>query len=204
MAKDLPGLNPDQLKKLLVTRRSVRRYREEKISKAIIQEILATVAYAPSAVSLHPVTWIIISDPGKIAEIARETFLVKARAVLENPSHGYAPLIERGREAFEKGEAPICRQAPHLIVGTVPKGNPFGPSDAIIALSWFEIAAHSYGIGACWAGAVWLAAEESRKIHDMLGIPEGNTLGCVMVFGYPELPYPNIPPRPLPKVRWLD
>lgn len=108
------------------------------------------------------------------------------------------------RKAFERGEDPICRHAPHLVVAAVPEENPFGVADSIIALSWFELVAYSYGIGTCWAGGVKQGAEESEALRELLGIQKGHTCGYIMMFGYPEFTFPQIPPRKTAKVEWID
>ena len=193
-----------QLKKFLLSRRSIRHYRREPVEKGIIEDILDTVRYSPSAGNLHPVHWIIISDPLRIAKIAELTFLSRANKVQENPAHWFATYIERVRQAFERGEDPVCRHAPHLAIAAVPEENPFGVADSIIALSWFELAAYSYGIGACWAGGVKQGADEFEALRELLGIPKGHTCGYVMMFGYPEFTFPQIPPRKTAKVEWID
>ena len=51
--------------------------------------------------------------------------------------------------AWDRGEDPICRKAPHLVVAYAHKDSLAAPTDAIIALSHLEIIAPSLGLGTC-------------------------------------------------------
>lgn len=204
LEENLPEITSGQVRRFQTSRRSTRRYREEPVQKAVIEEILDTAAYAPSAGNRHPVRWIIISDPERIAGIAESAFSTRYEAVQENPDLWFAPYAEWAERAYENGEDPICRHAPHLAVAAVPEGNPFGITDAVIALTHFEIATHSYGIGTCWAGMVQLTAQESGHLRDLLGVPQGYRSGYVMMFGYPEFPISRTPRRKSANVTWVD
>lgn len=199
-----PEITSEQLKKFLLSRRSIRRYRKESVETEVIEEIIDTTEYAPSAGNLHPINWIIISDPERIAHIAKTTFLTRYEAAQENPNLWFAPYVEWAKPAFERGEDPVCRHAPHLAVATVPSQNPFGLTDSVIALAHFEIAAHAHGIGTCWAGVVQVAAEESEPLRELLGVPHGYRCGYVMMFGYPEFPFSHIPRRKSATITWVN
>jgi nitroreductase len=54
---------------------------------------------------------------------------------------------------FERDEEGLDRGAPHLLVATIPEGNPMTQTDVIIALTHFDIAAPAYGVGTCWASS---------------------------------------------------
>jgi nitroreductase len=135
---------------------------------------------------------------GQLKSIADRSAGLDAAAVAQ-----YAAMAEGIRAALGRGEDPICRKAPHLAVAAAPAASPFRHVDAAIALSWFEIAAYSRGLGTCWAGGVQLVADEYVPLRQALGIPDGYVSGYVMMFGHPRYRFHRVPPRKPAQVAWI-
>ncbi len=93
-------------------------------------------------------------------------------------------------KAWDKGTDVIFREAPHLLVVSVPKQGPTPAADGYIALSTFEILASSHGLGTLWDGfATWALVHIAPKVGARLGIPESHELVYVMLFGHPAVQY---------------
>jgi nitroreductase len=56
----------------------------------------------------------------------------------------------------------ICHKAPHLLFAHIPFEPIDDPTEAIIALTHFDIAAPSFGIGTCWAGFFKMATDNYK------------------------------------------
>ena len=69
--------------------------------------------------------------------------------------------------AFHAGQDPILRGAPSLILAHGDAKTPWNAIDCAAAVSYLELALHSYGIGTCWSGFVIAAANNGVD----LGIP---------------------------------
>ncbi|MDD1683184.1 MAG: nitroreductase family protein, partial [Methanoregula sp.] len=146
----------DEMGYYLKKRRSVRHFTKDPVPKEKILEVLEIARYAPSGGNGQPVEWIVIHDPEKVQKIAGLTIEWMQTLVNSNhPMSGFIPVLVG---AWESGSDVICRGAPHLLFATIPEGNPIAVTDAIIALSHFDVAAPAYGIGTCWAGFVAMAA----------------------------------------------
>ena len=95
---------------------------------------------------------------------------------------------------WEKGNDRICRNAPHLILASGLRKAPF-QSDHIIAITYLELAAHSQGLGACWAGYFNLAAAGYPPLIKALEIPDDCRILGSMMIGYPVYKYYRVPMR---------
>jgi len=192
---------PDDLGYYLKKRRSVRHFTKDIVPKEKILELLDIARYAASAGNGQPVEWIVVQDPGKVQNIAGLTIeWMKTLVNSAHPMSGYIPVLIG---AWECGNDIICRGAPHLLVAHIPEGNPMASVDAIIALTHFDIAAPSYGIGTCWAGFVAMAAMSYEPLRKELGIPAGRQFAYGMMFGNPQYKVYGIPRRKPLTVSWL-
>jgi nitroreductase/NAD-dependent dihydropyrimidine dehydrogenase PreA subunit len=191
---------PDDMGYYLRKRRSVRHFTKDPVQREKILELLDIARYAASAGNGQPVEWIVIHDPDRVKKIAGLT--IEWMKTLQNTNHpmsGYIPILIG---AWEKGSDVICRGAPHLVVATVPEGNPMAQTDAIIALTHFDIAAPAFGIGTCWAGFVAMAASSYEQLQKEIGIPKGRKCAYAMMFGHPRYKIYGIPRRNPLKVTW--
>ena len=83
----------------------------------------------------------------------------------------------------------LFRWAPHLVAATVPIASTSPEADGIIALSHFEIAAQSVGLGTLWNGLVKMSITLLPELKVPLNIPEDNLLVFTMSFGKPAVNY---------------
>jgi nitroreductase/NAD-dependent dihydropyrimidine dehydrogenase PreA subunit len=197
---DAGSLSPEDLGIYLKKRRSVRHFTTDPVPKEKILEILDIARYAASAGNGQPVEWIVIHDPKKVKKIAGLTIeWMKTLLNSNHPMSGYVPMLIAG---WEPGYDPVCRGAPHLIVATIPEGNPMSQTDAIIALTHFDIAAPAFGIGTCWAGFVAMATASYEPLQKELRIPAGRKSAYAMMFGNPQYKIYGLPRRKPLGVTW--
>jgi len=184
----------------LKTRRSVRHFTEEPVTKEDILEVLDIVRYAPSGSNGQPVQWTIVHDPEDVKTVARLTIeWMKTLLSTDHPMSGYVPGLIR---AWEHGHDTICRDAPHLLVAHVPESSPIAAVDGIIALTHFDIAAQAFDIGTCWAGFVSMATLSYAPLREELGIPVGRTCAFAILFGHPKYTTYGLPRRNPVQVTW--
>jgi nitroreductase len=75
-------------------------------------------------------------------------------------------------------------------------------TDAIIALTYFDLAAPSFGIGTCWAGFLSIAASSYEPLVQALALPPGRKCAFGLMFGYPQYQFHHIPERNPLQVAW--
>lgn len=191
---------PGDMGYYLRKRRSVRHFTKDPVPKEKILEVLDIARYAASAGNGQPVEWIVVHDPERVKKIAGLTIgWMKTLLNSNHPMSGYIPILIG---AWESGRDVICRGAPHLVVATIPEGNPMAQTDAIIALTHFDTAAPAFGIGTCWAGFVAMAASSYEPLQKEMGIPAGRKSAYAMMFGNPQYKIYGIPRRKPLKVIW--
>ncbi|MDD1694493.1 MAG: nitroreductase family protein [Methanoregula sp.] len=191
---------PDEMGYYLRKRRSVRRFTKDPVPKEKILEVLDIARYAASGGNGQPVEWIVVHDPKKVQKIASLTIeWMKTLVNSNHPMSGYIPVLVG---AWERGSDVICRGAPHLLIATIPEDHPIAQTDAVIALTHFDIAAPAFGIGTCWAGFVAMAATSSALLQKELGIPAGRKSAYAILFGHPQYKIYGIPRRKPLKITW--
>jgi nitroreductase len=112
-------------------------------------------------------------------------------------------------ETFEKlvqrharGEDPIFRHAPVVLVAHVPEGDHFGRDDAAYAVYNLMLAAQRKGLGTCQIGYFQIALERSEQLRDALGLPKDRRPEVTLILGYPEYQFQRLLPRRQPELVW--
>ena len=198
--QDAGMLSAVDLSIYLKKRRSVRHFTEKPVQKEKILQVLEIARYAPSGVNAQPVQWIVVHEPEDVRTIAGLT--IEWMKTLQNTSHplsGYASVLIG---AFESGQDLICRGAPHLLFTHIPEDNQGAFTDAIIALTYFDIAAPAFGIGTCWAGFVSMAAMYYEPLGKELGLPDNRKCVSAMMLGHPKYRTYGLPRRNPLQVMW--
>jgi nitroreductase len=181
-------------------RRSIRHYSNKPVPKEIISELLDVAHYAPTAGNSQTVQWLVIYKTEEVKHIAE--LVVEWMRSIQGTPHPLANYVPSVIAAWDKGLDPICRNAPHLVFAHIPV-SPFidDRTDAIIALSYLDIAAPAFGLGTCWAGFIRMAIDSYKPLQDALGLP-GRKIGYAMMLGYPTFKPLNIPRRNPIEVSW--
>lgn len=192
-----------QLDHLMKTRRSIRIFKDKSIEEIIIQQILDTCRYSPTGSNAQQVKWIIVNDQDKIGELAQLTIDWMKEAIRSNHPLSTTLPLASVVDGWNKGEDRIFRGAPMVLMTHSPKVGSLPLESCVIAMTYFDLAAASLGLGTCWAGLFMVAAEEHPPIRRTLGIPTDQRLYGTMIAGYPKYPYQRIPDRKQPQVVWL-
>ncbi len=196
------SLSPEQAAQFLRARRSVRNYQDQPVAREVILKLIHLASYAPSGHNLQPVEWLVIHDTDRVRSLAGEVVewmrhLIKQKSSLAETLH-----MDRTVAAWESGVERVCRGAPHVVVAHAPQGERTAPMACAIALTYLELAAFSFGLGACWAGYFNLAANTWPPMKEALGLPGGHSSFGAMMLGHPKYRYHLLPRRKEPEVQW--
>lgn len=193
-------IDPQNIALYIKNRRSVRHYLSKTVDKELIAQVIDVARYAASGGNGQSVKWIVIHDPSEVKRIASLT--IDWMRTIQNTSHPLAEYVPALILSWDNGLDLICRNAPHLLVAHVPIEPIDDPTEAIIALTHFDIAAPAFGIGTCWAGFVKMAIDNYKPLKDLLSIPEGRKAACPMLFGYSSYKVTSIPRRNPVDITW--
>jgi nitroreductase len=141
------------------TRRSVRSFTAEPVSKEVIEELLRAAMSAPSAGNEQPWQFLVIDDREKLDSLTAA-----------NPN------------------AKMCREAQAAIMvcgDTAREKYPgFWVQDCAAATQNILIAAHAQGLGCVWTG-IYPIKERVQGFKELLALPESIIPFSLVPLGYP-------------------
>jgi len=149
-----------KVQEALLNRRSIRKYKDQKISKEDIDKILKSAMYAPSAMNLQAWHFVVIDD----REILIET--VKSIHYAEMLKQSAVAILVCGDASIEKNESWLLQNC--------------SASTQNILLS-----AHGLGIGSCWV-AIHGMDDVYKNIKGQFKLPEDIVPVSLISLGYPD------------------
>ncbi|MBU0997882.1 MAG: nitroreductase [Firmicutes bacterium] len=163
----------------ILSRRSVRKYLTKPIPEEMIQIIVKSGIYAPSAKNKQNWHFTVITEPQMIEKVNELTLLGMEKLGIEK---------EEGYHVFY--HAPLV-----IVLSSVIEG--YSGLNAGCAIENMAIAAKSLGIDSCIIGQTRYMYHQANHIdiNRMLKIPEGYEHDCSICFGYIDGEEPEVKPR---------
>ena len=180
---ELPGF--EVFSNLVMSRRSIRAFKDKPVELEQLSRLIDMTRFCPTAKNTQALSWLLVNGKEKVRKVAAqavETFRSVDRM---------KPLVD----AFDRGEDPVCRNAPQLAIVYGPEKYQWGTLDAAIAVANLELAAKASGIGTCWGGFITTAAGADKEIGKKLGLDDSEKIFAALMLGYPQYQYKKIPPR---------
>jgi len=196
-------LIPDQVEQLLRSRRSIREYKDKSVERYKLEKLLEIACYAPSAKNTQPWHWTVVEDAKEVRRLAAMVIDWMRSVTKDTPRIAKSRGFPRVISAWDEGVERICRGAPHVIVAHGDKKYGFGAEDCALALSYVELFAPALGLGACWGGYLYSAANAYPPLFEALGLPAEHRAYGAMMVGYPKFKYRRLPLRYPPRVKWI-
>jgi len=196
-------ISEEQAAQFLRARRSIRVYKDTPVDKETIQKLIELACHAPTGGNSQLVSWIAVTDKDKVHRISELTIEWMRRKLDESPySFRYPPeFLKLVISHWGGGADPILRKAPALVVAKAPE---MVATDPTLALSYFELAATSMGLGTCWAGLLKTALLEYQPIREAMELKDDNSIFYYpMMLGYPKFKYRLLPKRKPAKIKWI-
>lgn len=153
-------------------RRSIRKFKDQKIGHDVFEKIAEIASYSPSWKNTQTPRYIIIEDRDILNKIADECvmgFQYNVNTIKNAPALLLVTSIT-GRCAYERDGS-----------FSTSKGDRWEAFDAGIATQVFCLAAYSEGLG-----TVIMGVFDEAKVAEAAGIPEGQKLAALVAIGYPD------------------
>lgn len=148
---------------LLTNRRSIRKYKDQKVGQETIDKIVKGALTSPSGRNAMPWQIIVVTDKEILTSLG-ET---------------------RGRIT-----APIKNSPLGIIIVADPDLTDLWIEDASIMATIIQLTSESLGLGSCWLqvrGRLNGNKEDVEKqVKDILDIPENYRVECMIAIGYPD------------------
>jgi nitroreductase len=166
---------------MIKERRSVRKFKNEKVDREIMKEIVSVSRWAPSWANYQIARYTLVDNEETIKTLATDGVkgFVYNIKTLKN-AKGVAVL------SFVKGKSGKLDDYGDLEASNSHVWEVF---DAGIACQTFCLAAHAKGIGTCIMGVI-----DEDSISEIIGLPEEETVAAIIVYGY-EDGHPPATPR---------
>jgi len=151
------------LYELMLSRRSIRQFKPDLISRDILEELVNSARLAPSGANLQPLEFVVVDDE----ELRRKLF----------PCLRWAAYI-----APEGNPKPGCEPTAYVVilVNADVRKNGF-ERDVGAAVENMILTAWEERIGSCW-----IASADTNRIQKILKIPENYKVDSVLALGYPD------------------
>lgn len=144
----------------ILTRRSVRKYTDNRVSEDLVNQLLRAAMAAPSAANEQPWHFVVISDRGVLAHVP--TF------------HPHAHMLKEAALAIL-----VCNDSSLELM----KGR--GVLDCSAATQNILLAAHALGLGAVWVG-IYPVEERMNGMRKLLNMPSRVMPVSLVSIGYPD------------------
>lgn len=155
---------------LLQKRRSIRRFQDRPVEEEKVEILREALLRSPSSRGRNPWEFVVVTD---------RTLLRQLAAAKEHGS------------AFLTG-APLV-----VVVAADPQRCDVWVEDCAIAAIILQLAAESLGLGSCWAQIRLREHDDGRSaeayVKELLGLPEGCVVECIVGLGYPAEQKPGHP-----------
>jgi len=181
-------------------RRSTRVYKNKRVEREKIADLVNTARWAPTGRNLQAITWLAVDNAETISLLSERTVnvLVKGAEDLRNsitPETDMqkkklklmeAKTFEHLGRRFRKGEQPIFFGAPVILFAITPRSH-FGRDDAVISGYTMQLAAVQMGLSTCQIGYFIFGAQMDKVLgKDILSIPDDQQVQMALTLGYPK------------------
>lgn len=177
--------NAEDMTRLIKTRRSIRKYKDEDVDKDLIKEMLETASYAPTGHNKNAVLLTVIDNKEDLAKFRKMAYdSIKNAEVNGTLPEEYKWMTGLAKMWDSKGVDILFRNAPHMLIASAPKALSTPETDSVIALSYFELLANSNNLGVLWNEMINSVIDRiDTELKKTIGIPEDHAIGSVLIFG---------------------
>lgn len=195
--------NFEELNNLFLKRRSIRKFKQQEVSKEVLDKIVQAAATAAVSIPPSELKVLVISGQKKVQELAEDIVLgMKKIPKMFNPlslmlmkifagettyrmfKEFILPLCKLTVEARERGEDYLFYDAPAVILFYSTELS--DKEDGLIAATQATLAAEALGLGTCWIGSLGAAFAHNEKLRKKYGILKGEKIGSGFILGYPD------------------
>ena len=151
-----------QVYKLILSRRSIRRFKQDGVPLSILKKLVNTARLAPSGANLQPLEFMVINDK-------------KTRKAVFNTLVWAGYISPNGTP--KEGEQPVAYILV-LVNAHIRKQN--YQWDVGAAMENIILAALEQGLGSCWIGSI-----NKSRLSEILKIPPHFMIDSILALGYP-------------------
>ena len=159
-----------EAKQLIETRRSVRKFTDQEVTKEVIEEIVQMAEFAPTWKNVQANRFIAVQDEAIKAKLAECTTHANNTNIMNSASVVMVMTIVNQRSGYERDGSFSTTKEKH-----------WESFDAGIVAQTLCLAAHDKGLG-----TVILGIFDEEKVKEVVSVPEGESVSALIAIGYPD------------------
>ena len=194
-------ITTEQCEHLLKSRRSIRVYRSDTVSRDIVTRLINIARHAPTGHNGQCVEWLVIDNREELNKIKAAVTEWTRWFIVKHPEVAGPMEMPKMLARQEKGIDELMHNAPVMIIAHADSKDATAPAACTIALTYLQLAAMSMGLGTCWAGFVQISSG-FPAVKEILALPQNHYNYGTMLLGYPKYRYHRIPTRKPPRITW--
>lgn len=181
----------NEVERVILSRRSVRLYKDKQVPEELVKRILEAGRFAPSAGNFQPWKFIVVRDP-KILNFLEETTIGACQKIVEmfgdsKPPEPVHPLPAAATREIANRNFGVLHGVPTAILIFKDARGLHSPDlDCGIAGQNMVIAATSLGLGTCWVNFLAVAFQFVPQVKEFFGIEYPFEFLTSIAIGYPE------------------
>ena len=184
--------NTTELHNFLRTRRSVRRFKPDPVPDSVINNILTTATFAPSAHNRQPWRFVVLTDAPTKEKLA-DAMAIEFQHDLESdglPPEKIQAQVKRSKERMISTPVIIVinldMSEMNVYTDRKRKQAEFRTAVQSVASAGMQLllAAHAEGLGGVWVCSPLFAQE---AVQDVLGLPKSWEPHGMFYLGYPDV-----------------
>jgi len=182
--------NAQQAGQFLRSRRSIRNYKDQSVSKDKLMELIDLARFAPTSRNSQGISFVVVQNK-KLLEKAIEITI----QMIEVSPLRY--LVEEAVKDYrEYGVDSVFRGASNLIIAVSDNNLLEARDNATSCLTYLELYAPSLGLGSCRVGIFeHCASIENSPLLDLFNIPKEKKIVAAVIVGYPKYHYKRLADR---------
>lgn len=192
------------------TRRSIRRYTDEPVSREQLEDIIQAGRFAPSAENRQPWRFVVITSREVIARLSDEIKgairrLLRYRVVrqLWKPELRDRDVVKLLYGVSYADQDTIFFDAPAAIF-VVTADEMFNDESCACCAQNMMLAAHAMGLGSCWIGFASVLGLRGQALKN-IGVPDGYHIAATLIVGHPKgSPQPPMRNPMADIINWID
>lgn len=215
-------VTPDQLLGLLQSRRTVRRYLPDPLSREDLARLLEAARWVPTGANCQCQQFVVVTDPERLAHLRQEIVAHYRRyaealagdgngatedSASSRPGEMHAHVLA-AVPAFLKnidaGRDRLFFDAPAVILIHAPRDEVLPESACAFAALAIALMAETLDLGTCITAYASMALQALPDLAREIGVPAANEVYYVLVAGKPAEQYQLIPPRKPAQVTWIE
>ena len=192
---------PGAMFDLIRQRCSVRQWSDKPVSDISLRLMKRSLDWTPTGCNAHSLRFTFVLGQDEMDKFRKLVYAWLRRPVVNGLLRFFYPKFCRYLDEIRDGQDVVFRDAPNMVLASVPRRAPCAAFDPVIALTQFDLMAQSLGVGTCWCGFGLGLTKLLPGMRRLFQIEKGYVPGALMLFGMPNVKYKHLTnPEPYVKI----